>query len=510
MKKVLSVFLVVLISFSMVTIAVAAAPMISISDVSGKKGDTVNVKIQISDNPGIISLRMFVSYDKDVLKLVKASNGDIFPETAATFGNDLTSNPYTLLWEDALSNQDYTENGTVAILTFEILETAPNGKTDIRVSLDDGSVFNSDLDEVKFGTADGFVNVSDGTQEPPKYNSPTIEVADVEAYTGDTISVPITIYNNPGIIALKISVDYDSNYLELVEATDNGLLGNGNSVFANDIDAKPYTMLWEDGLAAQNHTGNGALATLKFKILENISGSTKVTVKYEVDSTLDFDLNEVEFQMYDGTVLVGEKPMLIAKEGSSTKIKESHIYGLKPGMSQRDFEENYVEVKGNAQLEYSGPVATGVAVKLIDKSNNVVEAYSIIIFGDVNGDGWYDGQDAVTVSMIVNGMLTREQVGEDAWMAADCNHDGKIDQSDVDLLNQAGVLLARIDQTKSSEELLETSAEYNEYLNLIGQNSEIAGDNPEDPSEHLGFFGRLKILFKKIIEYIILFFKKVC
>ena len=179
-------------------------------------------------------------------------------------------------------------------------------------------------------------------------------------------------------------------------------------------------------------------------------------------------------------------------------------------MSQRDFEENYVEVKGNAQLEYSGPVATGVAVKLIDKSNDVVEAYSIIIFGDVNGDGWYDGQDAVTVSMIVNGMLTREQVGEDAWMAADCNHDGKIDQSDVDLLNQAGVLLARIDQTKSSEELLETSAEYNEYLNLIGQNAEIAGDNPEDPSEHLGFFGRLKILFKKIIEYIILFFKKVC
>ena len=72
MKKVLSVFLVVLISFSMVTIAVAAAPMISISDVSGKKGDTVNVKIQISDNPGIISLRMFVSYDKDVLKLVNA------------------------------------------------------------------------------------------------------------------------------------------------------------------------------------------------------------------------------------------------------------------------------------------------------------------------------------------------------------------------------------------------------------------------------------------------------
>lgn len=502
MKKVLSVFLVVLISFSMVTIAVAAAPMISISDVSGKKGDTVNVKIQISDNPGIISLRMFVSYDKDVLKLVKASNGDIFPETAATFGNDLTSNPYTLLWEDALSNQDYTENGTVAVLTFEILETAPNGKTDIRVSLDDGSVFNSDLDEVKFGTADGFVNVSDETQEPPKYNFPTIEIADVEAYTGDTISVPITIYNNPGIIALKISVDYDSDYLELIEATDNGLLGNGNSVFANDINAKPYTMLWEDGLASQNHTDDGTLAILKFKVLENVSGSSKVTIKYESDSTIDFDLNEVDFQMHDGTVLIGEKPRLIAKEGSSTVIKGSYIYGLKYGMSQRDFEENYVEIYGNVQLEYSGSVATGVVIKLVDKSNNVIKVYSIIIFGDVNGDGWYDGQDAVLVNMIANGMLTREQVGEAVWMAADCNHDGKIDQADVDLLNQAGLLLSSVDQTKPTEELLETSSEYNEYLDLIDQSFEVKEDKPEQESSESQKPSLLEVLLIAIWNYI--------
>ena len=147
---------------------------------------------------------------------------------------------------------------------------------------------------------------------------------------------------------------------------------------------------------------------------------------------------------------------------------------------------------------------------MLDSEKNTVSEITATIFGDVNGDGWYDGTDAITVSMIANGMLSREQVGEAVWMAADCNHDGVINQADVDLLNQAGVLLARIDQTKSSEELLETSAEYNEYLNLIGQNAEIAGDNPEDPSEHLGFFGRLKILFKKIIEFIILFFKKVC
>lgn len=80
--------------------------------------------------------------------------------------------------------------------------------------------------------------------------------------------------------------------------------------------------------------------------------------------------------------------------------------------------------------------------------NDMVETYTVVLFGDVNGDGWYDGQDAVLVNMIANGMLTREQVGEAVWMAADCNHDGVIDQDDVDLLNRAGLLLSKVDQTK--------------------------------------------------------------
>ena len=113
---------------------------------------------------------------------------------------------------------------------------------------------------------------------------------------------------------------------------------------------------------------------------------------------------------------------------------------------------------------------------------DVAATYTVVLFGDVNGDGWYDGRDAVTVNMIANGMLSREQVGEAVWMAADCNHDGKIDQSDVDLLNQAGVLLSSVDQTKQTEELLETSSEYKEYLNLIDQRVESENNEPEQES----------------------------
>ena len=69
-------------------------------------------------------------------------------------------------------------------------------------------------------------------------------------------------------------------------------------------------------------------------------------------------------------------------------------------------------------------------------------------------------------------MLAKEQVGEAAWLAADCNHDGEINQADVDILIQAGLLLAEVDQTKTTEEL-STDSVYLEYQSMIDQTPEM-------------------------------------
>ncbi len=116
----------------------------------------------------------------------------------------------------------------------------------------------------------------------------------------------------------------------------------------------------------------------------------------------------------------------------------------------------------------------GTDAKVILKNGDTVAGeYTILIFGDVNGDSWYDGMDAVLVSCLANGMLTKDDVSEAVYMAADCNHDGVIDQLDVDLLNEAGALLVNVDQSKPAEVLLETSSAYVEYLDLIVQSFEI-------------------------------------
>ena len=200
---------------------------------------------------------------------------------------------------------------------------------------------------------------------------------------------------------------------------------------------------------------------------------------------------------------------------------ENHIIsGILPGSTDLEYYNAFT--LGDYLWSYhtdNGYLGTGSIVDVIDTANEnaVIESYSILLYGDINGDGWCDGMDAVIVSCIVNGMLTESGIGELAYTAADCNHDGVIDEADVDLLNQAGALLAGVDQTKSAEELLETSSAYVEYLGLIDQtpDAEVEDDtdapeaNPEDttPEQNVkvDIFEMIISFIKSIFEMLIAF-----
>ena len=163
----------------------------------------------------------------------------------------------------------------------------------------------------------------------------------------------------------------------------------------------------------------------------------------------------------------------------------------------------------------SEKIGTGTVITLT-AGDDMINEFEAVIFGDTNGDGWYDGQDAIIVDCLANGMLTKEDVGEAVYMAADCNHDGVIDQLDVALLNQAGALLANVDQSKPTEVLLETSSEYVEYLSLIDQSPEIEIEDetetdtdvetiPEqdEVAENVSFFEVIMDFIRSIIEMIL-------
>lgn len=189
------------------------------------------------------------------------------------------------------------------------------------------------------------------------------------------------------------------------------------------------------------------------------------------------------------------------------------ISGINAGSTSLD---NYITLNENYVWSYetvNNRLGTG-AKAIIKNGETVLDEFTILIYGDTNGDSWYDGQDAVLVSCLINGMLTADTVDKAVSMAADCNHDGAVDEFDISLLNEAGALLSTVDQTVSSDVLLETSSAYVEYLGLIDQTpvtqeieQEVITEAPTDTSaeEKTDIFDLIKSWLEKLFEIFLTF-----
>ena len=194
-----------------------------------------------------------------------------------------------------------------------------------------------------------------------------------------------------------------------------------------------------------------------------------------------------------------------------------YLCGLYAGITAEKLESDYLNFE-NVTYTYefvndSEVLGSGTRVSVTDSTTGkLIKKYELVIFGDVNSDGWYDGQDSVCVEAIIAGLLNEDNLGKARMLAADCTHDGTVSKHDSDLLVKAGVLLNGIDQTKPVEEL-QTMSEWQEYVSLIDQDVEIEipeEDVTEDETEDMSVLsiimkiinfisGILDIIFKNIL-----------
>lgn len=157
MKRIISVITLLFVLLSVLPIGsvYAEAPgKFVVGKVEAVQGETVTVKIYTSDNPGIVSLKLMVSYDDSLLELTDITGGAF---SNASFG-PITSNPIAVNWVDAV-HPDNTTNGMVAKLTFKVLDTAPIGRTSITITYDPDDVYDSSFDNVPFDIENGYVKI---------------------------------------------------------------------------------------------------------------------------------------------------------------------------------------------------------------------------------------------------------------------------------------------------------------------------------------------------------------
>ena len=125
---------------------------------------------------------------------------------------------------------------------------------------------------------------------------PTIRVdVSPKGYIGKTITATVKVENNPGLVAMKLAIDYDTTKLELTEV---------KSEWATDFgpqDTAPFVANWVDAINPDVTTG-GVFVTLVFTVKKDIEeGATSITVRYDEDDLFNYDLDGVLFNVVDGT-----------------------------------------------------------------------------------------------------------------------------------------------------------------------------------------------------------------
>ena len=147
MKKLISMLLVV---FMLVTCMATTA-------FAAEVGDTVEVAVTVSGNPGFGCYTVNLSYDTTALKLVSLSDAGCISAGKGTFLSNAAGNCASFFVMD-LNN--VTGDGNLFIATFEVLDGAKAGKTyNVSASFEPGSLANANNEDITMGISGGSVTI---------------------------------------------------------------------------------------------------------------------------------------------------------------------------------------------------------------------------------------------------------------------------------------------------------------------------------------------------------------
>lgn len=283
---------------------------------------------------------------------------------------------------------------------------------------------------------------------PILFDSAVFEVPNLIGLTAlNTTKAKGTIMQNSLIEASKIDSTYDSSEFSCVlvqwtAVVSNSTLGclnlpEGEESFSFKVKAKS---------SAAGKSGT-------FFIPEEYKGFYNQAIQTPTDATTIYYIDDAKFakSFVSATVsVVGETVDLVpnaAYESQAVIDKENMVvYGFEIGMSTTAELKQKVIATGAGTIkvgytEYG--LGTGSLINLV-VDDTVVKTYTVVIFGDVNGDAVIDTNDAGAVEAVSNGVQDFES--DAIFFAADINGDGVVDPMDSSLEDAVANGVSDIDQ----------------------------------------------------------------
>ena len=143
----------------------AGSGAIAMSSETAQQGSSVTLNVNMSKNPGLLTMTIEVSYDTSVLQLAKVTDTKLLvgSELNPTYGS-----PYTICWVDGSSTANNTKTGNIASFTFKVLDSAKVGKTNVTLKFIDS--FDTNYGANTFTVASGSVTVTCKTHSYGSYS----------------------------------------------------------------------------------------------------------------------------------------------------------------------------------------------------------------------------------------------------------------------------------------------------------------------------------------------------
>lgn len=327
-----------------------------------------------------------------------------------------------------------------------------------------------------------------GTVANTKNTSITISIDKTELSAGQSATVMVTASADYPVATASIPVFYDKTLVTVSNATAT-LTGYDVAEVTTDLTAVDSSKIYENtdidsskfGFVLVTYIGgaNDTVSTIDNKTILTFTITAKADISGEalVKCVTESAKNEenVAGMLYFGTTTSGNTITsipenveninvtnasqsititsggveLVAESGKATVVDTTnkYVYGITPG----DNVEDYIKVN-NGSFELAANSAgytngTGATVKVKNASGTVVETYTIIVFGDVDGNGQINAADKGTVDQYVGGTASK-LVGV-YKLAADIDASGTINAADKGTMDQCvGGTASKISQTR--------------------------------------------------------------
>ena len=128
-----------------------------VGNLVGRLGDKVVIPVSVTKNTGIAGFTHTIKFDAKVLKLVSVDAIGRYADGTVILNDEkIADGEFTVLW---FGSTDVNEDGIVYNLTFEVLESAPDGNSEIVIDFDDNDNGNISGENVVFGKMNGSVEV---------------------------------------------------------------------------------------------------------------------------------------------------------------------------------------------------------------------------------------------------------------------------------------------------------------------------------------------------------------